>query len=130
MHLDFKEVIPFASEPIIKQDGQTKNDCERNAAKHFFDKLERDHPRLPLIIIEDGLSSNTPHIRKIEKHGWLYILGVKPSDHISLFKKAENARQNSLSTEFEYVNPDKLEVLHTHLHLVLYTWSLHLVDHT
>lgn len=35
VHPDFKEVIPLAPEPIIKQDGQTKNDCERNAAKRF-----------------------------------------------------------------------------------------------
>lgn len=112
VHPDFKEVIPLAPEPIIKQDGQTKNDCERNAAKRFFDKLERDHPRLPLIIIEDGLSSNAPHIREIEKHGWHYILGVKPGDHSFLFKQVEAARQNALSTEFEYVDPNEPEVIH------------------
>ena len=112
VHPNFKEVIPFAPEPIIKQDGETKNDCERNAAKRFFDKLEQDHPRLPLIITEDGLSSNAPHVREIEKHGWHYILGVKPGDHAFLFKQVEAARQESLATEFEYVDPDKPEVIH------------------
>ena len=112
VHPDFKEVIPFAPEPIIKQDGQAKNDCERNAAKRFFDKLEEDHPRLPLIITEDGLSSNAPHVKEIEKHGWHYILGVKPGDHAFLFKQVEAARQNTLSTEFEYVDPNKPEVIH------------------
>ena len=58
----FKEVIPLAPEFIIKQDGQSKNDCERNAAKRFFGKLREDHPHLPLIITEDALSSNAPHI--------------------------------------------------------------------
>ncbi len=42
VHPDLKEVIPLAPEPIIKQDGQTKNDCERNAAKRFFEQLRRD----------------------------------------------------------------------------------------
>jgi hypothetical protein len=112
VHPDVKEVIPLAPEPIIKQDGETKNDCERNAAKRFFDKLEQDHPRLPLIIIEDGLSSNAPHVREIEKHGWHYILGVKSGDHAFLFKQVEAARQDSLSTEFEYVDPNKPEVIH------------------
>ena len=55
VHPDFKEVIPLAPEFIIKQDGQSKNDCERNAAKRFFKKLRKDHPHLPLIIIEDAL---------------------------------------------------------------------------
>ena len=47
---DLTEVIPLAPEPIIKQDGATQNDCERNAAKRFFEQLRRDHPHLPLII--------------------------------------------------------------------------------
>jgi hypothetical protein len=36
---DFKEVIPLAPECINKQDGQSNNDCERNAARRFFEKL-------------------------------------------------------------------------------------------
>ena len=39
VHPSFKEVLPLAPEFIIKQDGQSKNDCERNAAKRFFGKL-------------------------------------------------------------------------------------------
>lgn len=42
VHPDFKEVIPLAPEMIIKQEGESKNDCERNAAKRFFDKLRKD----------------------------------------------------------------------------------------
>ena len=33
VHPELKEVIPLAPEPIIKQDGDTKNDCERNATR-------------------------------------------------------------------------------------------------
>jgi hypothetical protein len=32
-------------EPMIKQDGTEKNDCERNAAKRFLSKLRQDHPQ-------------------------------------------------------------------------------------
>jgi len=59
---NFKEVIPLCPEMIIKQDGTTKNDCERNAAKRFFEQLRKDHPHLPLIVNEDALSPNAPHI--------------------------------------------------------------------
>ena len=69
VHPDFAEVIPFAPEAIIKQDRETKNDCERNAAKRLLEKLRQDHPHLRLIIIEDGLSSNAPHIAEIRKQG-------------------------------------------------------------
>ncbi len=40
VHPDMKTVIPLAPEPIIKQDGERKNDCERNAAKRFFCSIQ------------------------------------------------------------------------------------------
>ena len=80
VHPDHKAVIPLTPEPIIKQDGAEKNDCERNAAKRFFEKLRQDHPHLPLIVVEDGLSSNAPHIEELKRHKLRFILGVKPGD--------------------------------------------------
>ena len=67
VHPDFKEVIPFAPEPIIKQDGEKKNDIERNASKRYLDKLRKTHPYLRLIVVEDSLYSNVPHIRELER---------------------------------------------------------------
>jgi hypothetical protein len=101
VHPDLKEVIPLAPEPIIKQDGQTKNDCERNAAKRFFEQLRRDHPHLPLIITEDALSSNAPHIEELIKHDLHYILGVKEGDHAYLFEQVQAAHQRQQTTEVE-----------------------------
>ena len=101
VHPNRKEVIPLAPEPIIKQDGETKNDCERNAAKRFFGQLRRDHPHLPVIITEDALSSNAPHIRELEKHNLHYILGVKKGDHAFLFERVEAAHQAGQTTEVE-----------------------------
>jgi hypothetical protein len=82
-----KQVLPLCPEPIIKQDGEAKNDCERNAAKRLLERLRKDHPRLPLIIVEDGLSSNAPHIEELQRHGMSYILGVKQGDHAFLFEQ-------------------------------------------
>ena len=101
VHPDFKEVIPLAPEPIIKQDGETKNDCERNAAKRFFEQLRQDHPHLPLIVIEDALSSNAPHIRELKRHNLHYILGVKEGDHAFLFEHVQAAQQAGRTTEVE-----------------------------
>ena len=44
VHPDFKEVIPLAPEPIINQDGHTKNDCERNATSSGFARSIRTCP--------------------------------------------------------------------------------------
>ncbi len=56
---DHKEVFPFAPEPILKHDGMSKNDCERNAAKRFLKEARRKHPHMKFVVIEDGpLASN------------------------------------------------------------------------
>lgn len=112
VHPDFKEVIPLPPEFIMKQDGETKNDCERNAAKRFFEKLRKDHPHLPLIITEDALSSNAPHIREAQKHNLHYILGVKEGDHSFLFEQVEMARNAGQTTELEIVDEKNPEMVH------------------
>jgi hypothetical protein len=90
-HPDHHEVIPLAPEPIVQQDGSTKNDCERNAAKRLLRKIRQEHPRLPLIVVEDGLASNAPHIRELKAWGMHFILGVKPGDHPFLFAEVITA---------------------------------------
>jgi hypothetical protein len=87
VHPDHQEVIPLAPEPIQKQDGSSKNDCERNASKRLLQKIRQDHPRLGLIVIEDGLASNGPHVRELLEQRMHFILGVKPGDHPFLFER-------------------------------------------
>jgi hypothetical protein len=101
IHPKRREVIPLMPEPIVKQDGETKNDCERNAAKRFLAQLKQDHPHVTFTITEDALSPNAPHIRELEKHGFHYILGVKQGDHEYLFEQVALARQDGRTTEFE-----------------------------
>ncbi len=62
VHPDLKTVVPLAPEAITRQDGATKNDCERTAAKRLLKQLCRDHPKLPVIIVEDSLAANGPHL--------------------------------------------------------------------
>ena len=69
VHPDQRAVIPLMPEPIIKQDGTGKNDCERNAAPRFIAKLRQDHPHLKFVVTEDSLSSNAPHIETLHAHG-------------------------------------------------------------
>jgi hypothetical protein len=112
VHPDFKEVIPLYPEMIIKQDGKTKNDCERNAAKRFFEQLRKGHPHLPLVINEDALSPNAPHIRDMEKYNLHYILGVKPGDHKFLFNYVDNALKEDRTTEFTLEDKDNPDITH------------------
>jgi hypothetical protein len=91
IHPDVRAVIPLMPEPIVKQDGADKNDCERNAAKRVVGKLRQDHPHLKFIITEDSLSSNAPHIETLHAYDLHYLLGVKEGDHTFLFQQVQAA---------------------------------------
>jgi len=86
VHPDIRTVIPFVPEPIMKEDGDTKNDCERNASKRLYRDLKREHPHLKVIVVEDSLASNFPHLDELKRLDMQFIIGAKPGDHQALFK--------------------------------------------
>ena len=106
VHPQHKEVLPLAPEPIIRADGQEKNDCERNAAKRLIADTRRAHPHLPLIVVEDALAANAPHIETLEAANMRFILGVKPGSHYALFEDA--------SAAFKQIPENALERVDTH----------------
>ncbi|MFT7880949.1 MAG: hypothetical protein ABXS91_11215, partial [Sulfurimonas sp.] len=79
-------VVPLMPEMIRPQDGKTKNDCERSAVRRWPAGFRKDHPHLKVIVVEDALSSNGPHIRDLKEHNCRFILGVKQGDHEFLYK--------------------------------------------
>jgi hypothetical protein len=104
VHPDVREVIPLMPEPIVKQDGTDKNDCERHAAKRLIAKVRQDHPHLKFIITEDSLSSNAPHIETLQDHDLHYILGVKAGDHAFLFQQVQAEEPSGRVTYYERHN--------------------------
>jgi hypothetical protein len=105
VHPDLKEVIPLAPEPIINQDGHTKNDCERNATRRWLQHFRREHPHLPVIIVEDGLSANAPHLRDLRAARVHYIIGVKHGDHAFLFKHLQANDEAGRTQHLTQVDP-------------------------
>jgi hypothetical protein len=99
VHPDCSEVIALAPEPIQRTDGQTKNDCERNAARRWLVRFRQEHPDLPVIVVEDALASNGPHVRDLLQAKCHFLLGVKAADHAHLFEHV-CARQEQQAFEF------------------------------
>ncbi len=106
VHPDHREVIPFRPEMITPQDGETKQDCEREAARRFYREFRRIHPHLKVIVTEDGLSSNGPHIRELQELDLRYILGAKPGDHEFLFEQINAAAARGETIEWTALNFD------------------------
>jgi len=111
VHPKERVVIPLAPEPIVKSDGNNKNDCERNASKRLLQDLRREHPHLKIIIVEDSLGSNCPHLSLLDSLKMQYVIGVKPGDHAFLFDWIKTAKaaevtkvKDKIKHTFRYVN--------------------------
>jgi len=99
VHPDCKEVIPLFPETIQRQDGASKNDCEQNAAKRFYEKLRQDYPDVPFIVNEDALYADGPHLLELKKYNLRYIIVAKPTDLPFLFDQADLAIKQGKATE-------------------------------
>ncbi len=112
VHPYYKEVIPLNPEIIKKQDGETKMDCERNAVRRLLKKFRQDHPHLKIIINEDSLSSNAPHIDDLEQYNCHYILGVKEGDHKFLFQYVDQAIKDGTAIELMIPDEENKDINH------------------
>jgi len=106
VHPDFREVVPLCPEPIIQQDGTDKGDSERSAAVRALGHFRREHPKLPVIIVEDALSAEGPHIQLLKQHHIRFILSVKPGKQVHLFEQLNQAEQNGSVQVLTLVDPD------------------------
>lgn len=107
VHPDFPEVIPLAPEPIQRGDGQQKNDCERNASRRWLRRFRKEHPHLPVIITEDALSSNGPHVLDLKAGRFHFIL--VPSQRITPIcsSKSSNGRKQAKPARWRWPTPTR-----------------------
>ncbi len=85
VHPDQKTVLPLDFEPIVKSDGDKKNDCERCAAKRLRQSIHQLYSR-QFIVLEDALAANGPHIQALVGYGMDFIINIKPAGNAPLFE--------------------------------------------
>jgi len=76
-------------------------------------------PQLKMIVVEDELHSNAPHIKLLNSLNYRYMIGTKPDDHKWLFEwvKASKCEEISLKKEkiehrFKWINDVPLNASH------------------
>lgn len=84
VHPDRKEVLPMCPEPIYKEDGLDKNDCELNAFKRFIKDFKREHPKLNVIFLGDALYANGVAMDLLESNKMHFILNIKLKQQVLL----------------------------------------------
>jgi hypothetical protein len=105
LHPDMRQVVPLAPEPIVKADGNDKNDCERSAGKRLIGKIRAVHPKLKMMITCDGLYSNQPFIDALKSHAMSFVLVAKPTDHKVLFQWVEELQALNGVEHMELCDP-------------------------
>lgn len=72
-----KTVLPVFAEPITRQDGATKNDCEYNAFKRLVPNINQVLPAHRKLILLDGLFADGPAIRAMREERMDFITVIK-----------------------------------------------------
>ena len=104
VHPKHSSVIPLAPEQVRNTDGSEKQDCETNAAKRLLTRIRTVHPKLPLIILGDGLYSKQPMIESVTASDMHYIFTCKPDDHKILVEWVNGLRPLGEVMQREYVD--------------------------
>lgn len=113
VHPKHKEVFPIGIEDIVKQDGETKNDCEQNAAKRLIPQIAERLEQHPLLFGGDAIYANGPTIRLLrqleqERTAPLnFIFSVKPTSHEYLFLQFERLEKSGDIKSFTTTTKDK-----------------------
>jgi len=89
-----KEVFVMDNEPIVRQGGEQKNDCELNAAKRLLDKLQLTHNQEFMVLTMDALYACAPLVCRInENPNWRYVINAKESSHQALFEQFDRLNE-------------------------------------
>ena len=71
--------LPVLSEFLTYDGGsdESKQDCEQRAFHRAAERLKKAFPRLPILVLLDGLYANGPVMAACRRHGWQYMIVLK-----------------------------------------------------
>ena len=83
------------NEPIVRQDGTTKNDCERSAAKRLFASLSDICISKSIFYVLDALYVCAPIVKQITQSSptWQYVINVKEGSHQHLLAEFDRRKE-------------------------------------
>jgi predicted secreted protein len=98
VHPDLKQVISMCPEPIMRLDGQSKNDSEQTAYRRFLQDFKREHPKLKIIFLLDALYANGPIIKLLREYKYEFIIAVKETKSLLFL----NVKEGEITGKTEF----------------------------
>jgi len=116
-------VIPLLSEFLEYEEGageQRKQDCETKAFHRLAERIKRAFPRLPILLLLDGLYPNGPIMARCRDYHWDFMIVLKDGSLPSVWEEyhslAHEQPANSLQQHwgerrqhFQWVNAIRYE---------------------
>lgn len=92
---NLKTVFPVYGEAIIRQDGTTKNDCERNACKRLLPHLRAILPNEKIVVLLDALYADGPTIKALqaEQSNMDFIIVIKEGYVLEQVKQLDKKKE-------------------------------------
>jgi hypothetical protein len=84
-------VIPVVPELIRNEDGEGKQDCERNAGKRWLRKHGKEYGWLEPTLLGDDLYAAQPFCEAVVKEKLHFIFTCKPASHPWLYETVEHS---------------------------------------
>jgi hypothetical protein len=86
-------VIPLLSEFLEYAKGDTDNnkqDCEQRAFARLSERLKQFFPRLPIVLLLDGLYANGPVMARCRQYHWQFMIVLKDKDLPSVWEEFDS----------------------------------------
>jgi hypothetical protein len=93
-------VIALEPEFIQPQDGQVKQDCERNAAKRWLARHAAVLAEHKVTLLGDDLYCNQPFCEQVLSQGFNFIFTCKPDSHTALYTEVDLLAQMGAVEQF------------------------------
>jgi len=79
--------LSLGTEWIINTGNFDKQNCEQKAFKSLSEKIKKYFPRLPILILADGLYPNDSVFTICEQYNWQYIITLKEGNLKSIWEE-------------------------------------------
>lgn len=83
-------VIPLMSEFLDYRQGdgeRDKQDCEMRAFDRLTERIKKRFPRLPILLLLDGLYANGPAMQRVRAYHWQFMIVLKDDSLPSVWRE-------------------------------------------
>jgi len=107
--------IPLMTEFLDYGEGDqetNKQDCERKAFERLADRLKARFPRLPIMVLLDGLYPNGPILQLCKRNHWQYMIVLQDGNLPSVWEEVEGLRKLQLQNRLNRIWGNRKQRFH------------------